>query len=376
LKNCPDAVVVIEPGLHQAHGHMRGELELFLSGLRANKVPFQVVGSEKPLSVVPEDWNLHTPPEFLVSFLKVLPSRISVRLIEFLTYLFAFHLAAKENSPTIGLTSSGPFGLFFACLFQAKSQRNLFITRHIGSAESAGSLWHLFFGGLLRNKAVLGFYSILVKDRLRKTFPAYSNQLKFLPEVSATNPLVQRSHKSGRTLLISGLDCPGRRSPIRHLERVGEFPFAKLILHDPNGLFKGCELLQNTLGKNVEVEKVSGYFLEDYSNFLASADVVFIAYDPIFMNPSSVLRHSVCAGVPVISSRFPDFVFLENKFGPMGETWEYNDFLSLKAAFERYLKWLPEDFNEFDRTSKDLSKYLSPPSVVCEHLKTIGFNMQ
>jgi hypothetical protein len=157
---------------------------------------------------------------------------------------------------------------------------------------------------------------------------------------------------------------------------VGEFPFAKLILHDPNGLFKGCELLQNTLGRNVEVEKVSGYFLEDYSNFLASADVVFIAYDPIFMNPSSVLRHSVCAGVPVISSRFPDFVFLENKFGPMGETWEYNDFLSLKAAFERYLKWLPEDFNEFDRTSKDLSKYLSPPSVVCEHLKTIGFNMQ
>jgi hypothetical protein len=376
LKNRPDAVVVVEPGLHQSYGHMRGELELFLSGLRANKIPFQVVGSEKPLSVVPEDWNFCAPSENFIRFFKTMPTRIGIRLAEFCAYFFALRLAALKGNPVIGLTSSGPFGPALASIISTSKVSRLFIVYHLGAVERRLSPWRWAYRCLFASGVKIGAYSLSVQQRLQKAFPKHESQVYFLPNLAAIPPLKIRSKNPEPLLIVSGLDSEGRRTPIRHLKQLGALEFPRLILHDPEGVFAGVLDLEKKVIARNRIERVSRYFLDDYSSFLSQADAVLIAYDPSFLNPSSVLRHSVCAGVPVISSRFPEFVFLENKFGAIGEAWEYNDCASLKAAIERFLSWGLEDFQEFDRASKELRKYLSPPSVVCEHIKTMGFNMQ
>jgi len=371
MKTFPDLVVVVEPGLHQPFGHMRGELELFLSGLRANKVPFQVVGSRASASPVPEDWKLVYPPSFWIHLFECLPPRIGVRLVEFLTYALALTISAQMNCPLIGLTSSGPFGIALALFFRPSKSRILFITRHLGSVGCRYSFWALVFRYLIKKGSLLGFYSEVVRSRLAKTLPASQSKMFFLPEVASVSIPLTRRRPQCSIILISGLDSEGRRSPVRHLQKLRQPCFTKLILHDPTGRFEGCDALQKKFSSGLDLEMVSEYFGENYSALLSRASAVFIAYDPLFQNPSSVLRHAICAGVPVISSRFPDFQFLEDKFGLLGEAWEYDNPQSLEAAIKRFFKWTPQKKLRFDSASGKLRGWLAPPQAVREHLKIL-----
>lgn len=369
MKTFPDSVLVVEPGLHQPFGHMRGELELFLSGLRANKVPFQVVGSRSPASPVPEDWNLALPSAFWIQFCESLPPTLGIRLIEFLTYRLALRLSAQSGSPVIGLTSSGPFGLALAAISRPIAEKVLFMVYHLGSVEKRFSLWRLSYQPLLSRGVNIGTYASTVQSRLQNIFPCFRGLVYFLPTLAAVKLLKRRGSRRKPVLVVSGLDSEGRRSPIRHLRLLGNLRFPKLILHDPTGRFEGCRALEKNFSSAVKVEKVSDYFTDDYSTFLSKGTAVFIAYDPHFQNPSSVLRHAVCAGVPVISSRFPDFKFLEDKFGLLGEAWEYDNPQSLDAAIKRFFKWTEREKLKFALASDRLRKYLAPPQAVREHLR-------
>ena len=172
---------------------MRGELELFLSGLRANKIPFQVVGSEEPLSVVPEDWNFCTPSNIFIRFFKTMPTRIGIRLAEFCTYFFALRLAASKDDPVIGLTSSGPFGPALASLISPSKVSRLFIVYHLGAVERCFSPWRWAYRCLLASGVKIGAYSPSVQQRLQKAFPKYKSQIYFLPNLAAIHPLKIRS---------------------------------------------------------------------------------------------------------------------------------------------------------------------------------------
>ena len=372
MKNCPESLVVVEPGLHLFLGHMRGELELFLSGLEANHVAFQVVGSRKPASIVPEEWNLVCPAPFWIQLFESLNPRIGVRLIEFLTYALALTIAAQRNCPLIGLTSSGPFGVALALFFKPRKSKILLIIRHLGSVGCRYSYWALFFRYLLKKGCVLGFYSELVRNRLAKNHPGSQSKMFFLPEVASISTPIKRRRHPKSTILVSGLDNEGRRSPVRHLRLLQKLYFTKLVIHDPSGNFEGCDALRKKFDGEVKIEMVSDYFGDDYSAFLSRASAVFIAYDPHFQNPSSVLRHAICAGVPVISSRFPDFSFLEKNFGFIGEPWEYNNPRSLDAALKRFSKWSAQKRLKFSLASEKLRRCLAPPNAVRQHLKILN----
>lgn len=371
MRNSLDSVVVVEPGLHQSLGHMRGELELFLSGLKANHVTFRVVGSRAPASPVPDDWNLVCPPSFWIYLFESLNPRIGVRLVEFLTYALAFTIALQKNCPLIGLTSSGPFGIALAMFCRRKMPKSLLITRHLGPMGHRHLFWAFVFKYLLKKESHLGFYSKSVREHLAKNFPASQSKMFFLPEVASVSIPLTRRRPQSSTILVSGLDSEGRRSPVRHLRLLKNLRFANLILHDPTGRFEGCDALQKKFARDVRIERVSDYFAEEYSAFLSKASVVFVAYDPHFQNPSSVLRHAICAGVPVISSRFPDFQFLEDKFGLLGEAWVYDNPQSLDAALNRFSKWTALKRMKFASASCKVRKWLAPPRVVREHLKVL-----
>jgi len=374
MKNFPDSVLVVEPGLHQPFGHMRGELELFLSGLRANKVPFQVVGSRSPASAVPEDWNLALPSAFWIQFCESLPPRLGIRLIEFLTYRLALRLGAQSGSRVIGLTSSGPFGLALASISRPVADKVLFMVYHLGSVEKRFSLWRLSYQLLLSRGVNIGTYALPVQSRLQDAFPYFRQRIHFLPTLAAVEPLERRSPNSKPVLMVSGLDSMGRRTPVAHLRSLKRIPYPKIVFHEPEDRFEGVDKLEKDWGHKIEICRNSRYYLKDYSRLLSTADAVLIAYDPGFLNPSSILRHAVCAGVPLICSRFPFADFLISKFGLLGEQWTYGDSDSLEEAMRRLQAWEKKDFVEFFKSVKTLRAWFAPPSAVWEHLRCIGFN--
>lgn len=365
--------MVVEPGLHQPFGHMRGELELFLSGLRANKVPFQVVGSRPPASPVPADWNLALPPALWIQFCESLPPRLGIRLIEFLTYRLALRLGGQKRCPVIGLTSSGPFGLALAAIGRPFAKKRLFIIYHLGSVEKRYSLWRLAYCVLLRIGVNIGTYALPVQKRLQTAFPGLKDRVHFFPTLAAVEPLANKCPNEKPVLMVSGLDSAGRRTPVAHLLSLKRISFPKIVFHEPEGRFEGVDELEKAWGHKIEICRDSCYYLKEYSHFLSKADGILIAYDPDFLNPSSILRHAVCAGVPLICSHFPFADFLTKKFGRIGEFWNYGNPRSLEEAMVRLQAWKKEDFAEFLKSVKNLRAWFSPPSAVWEHLNQIGF---
>jgi hypothetical protein len=156
------------------------------------------------------------------------------------------------------------------------------------------------------------------------------------------------------------MDSAGRRAPIAHLTDTEIIPFEKVILHDPSGRFVGCDDLQHKHGAAVLFERVSSYFTDDFPGFLRKGSAVLVAYDPAFINPSSVLRHSLSAGVPTISTRFPDSDFLVEKFGSVGELWDFGNVESMALAMNGFTRWQKKDFDMLESSSHAIRAWANP----------------
>jgi len=365
-------ILLTEPGLHSSDGHMRGEIEALASGMHSIGINFCVVAWKAPKVPLPDWLDADFVSPRLEKLINTLPSRIGVRLLEFQVYRKAFIAAQNaKNAVVIGLTASGPFGPALAALSVSSHPAALLITRHTGAAnQSRHSPWRVSFNMLAKRGYGFGTYSAAVTARMQTMLPEHRDVVRHLPEVIAVTPAVGRSRSPSpnEVLLVSGLDSIGRRTPIRHLSALTAIPFRKVILHDPSGQFIGCDRLEQRHGSSVIFERVSTYFTTDFAVFLRKASAVLVAYDPSFINPSSILRHILCAAVPAISSRFPDSEFLVSKFGKIGELWNFDDIASLSAAMNRFINWSESDFAMLGEASSDLCSWANPAASASAHL--------
>ena len=366
-------VVLAEPGLHASDGHMRGELEAMACGLHSISADFSVVGWKAPIIPLPSYLNADFVDSNLEEIISALPARIGVRLVEFQVYRKAFTIARRcaKNAVVVGLTASGPFGPALAALSISKLPTSILITRHTGDlTQSRNYAWRYSFKLLAKRGCGFGTYSTAVATRMEKILPNHMALIRHLPEVIAEMPTIKptRGESLDEVLIVSGLDSMGRRSPIKHLLEIANVPFKKVILHDPSGKFLGCNELERKHSSSVVFERVSTYFTTDFVTFLRKASAVLVAYSPSFINPSSVLRHSLSAGVPAIASRFPDSEFLVKKFGKIGELWNFNDITSLNAAMNRLIKWNNSDFSMLDAASRSLWAWANPTASALAHL--------
>lgn len=357
-------IILVEPGLHSPDGHMRGELEAMASGLHSLGVEGCIVGWKPPAQSL--DTTLETKfvsPRF-ESLINLLPPRLGVRLLEFQVYRKAFAEGQRTaNSVVIGLTASAPFGPALAAVLLKDVPKAILVTRHTGGAlHGRRSAWRLAFEALAKRGVAFGAYSTAVEQILRAVLPRGGELIRHLPEVIADTPneALERPINSHGVLLVSGMDSVGRRAPIIHLMAMKSIPFEKVILHDPSGRFVGCDDLQNKHGSAVLFERISSYFTDDFPSFLQTGSAVLVAYDPAFINPSSVLRHSLSAGVPSISTRFPDSDFLVGKFGHIGEMWDFGNVESMALAMRRFTNWQKKDFDMLQSSSHAIRAWANP----------------
>ena len=357
-------IILAEPGLHSPDGHMRGELEAVASGLHSLGVECCIVGwkpPEKSLGIALE--TSFVSPRF-EGLINLLPPRVGVRLLEFQVYRKAFAEGQRTgNSVVIGLTASGPFGPALAAVCAKNTPPTILVTRHTGGTlQSRRSPWRLAFEALAKRGVAFGVYSTTVEQTLRTMLPRGGDLIRHLPEVIADTPkdAPEKSTRPSGVLLVSGMDSAGRRAPIAHLTDTEIIPFEKVILHDPSGRFVGCDDLQHKHGAAVLFERVSSYFTDDFPGFLRKGSAVLVAYDPAFINPSSVLRHSLSAGVPTISTRFPDSDFLVEKFGSVGELWDFGNVESMALAMNGFTRWQKKDFDMLESSSHAIRAWANP----------------
>lgn len=357
-------IILVEPGLHSPDGHMRGELEAMASGLHSIGVECCIVSWKPPAQSLGSSLATKFVSPRFESLVNLLPPRIGVRLLEFQVYRKAFAEGQRTgNSVVIGLTASGPFGPALASVCTKNIPPTILVTRHTGGTpQSRSSPWRSAFEALAKRGAAFGVYSTAVEQILRAMLPRGGDLIRHLPEVIADTPkdaLKKPTHPRG-VLLVSGMDSVGRRAPITHLMATKMIPFERVILHDPSGRFVGCDDLQQKHGSTVLFERISSYFTNDFPAFLQTGSAVLVAYDPAFINPSSVLRHSLSAGVPSISTRFPDSDFLVGKFGHIGEMWEFGNVESMAFAMSRFTKWQKKDFDMLESSSQAIRAWASP----------------
>jgi hypothetical protein len=343
---------------------MRGELEAMASGLHSLGVECCIVGWKPPTQSLGSTLVTEFVSPRFESLINLLPPRVGVRLLEFQVYRKAFaEVQRTGNSVVIGLTASGPFGPAMAAVCAKNIPPTILITRHTGGApQSRRSPWRLAFEALAKRGVAFGAYSTTVEQTLRTMLPRGGGLIRHLPEVIADTPkgALEKPTRPRGVLLVSGMDSVGRRAPISHLMATKVIPFDKVILHDPSGRFVGCDDLQNKHGSAVSFERVSSYFTDDFPDFLQKGSAVLVAYDPAFINPSSVLRHSLSAGVPSISTRFPDSDFLVAKFGLVGELWDFGSAKSMALAINRFTKWQKKDFDMLESSSHAIRAWANP----------------
>jgi hypothetical protein len=343
---------------------MRGELEAMSSGLNSLGVECCIVGWKPPAqSFGATSETTFVSPRF-EGLINLLPPRLGVRLLEFQVYRKAFAEGQRTGkSVVIGLTASGPFGPAIAAVCAKNIPPTILVTRHTGGAlHSRRSPWRLAFEALAKRGVAFGAYSTAVEQILRAMLPRCGDLIRHLPEVIADTPKdasEKPTHPRG-VLLVSGTDSVGRRAPITHLIATKTIPFEKVILHDPSGRFVGCDDLQSKHGSAVLFERVSSYFTDDFPGFLQTGSAVLVAYDPAFINPSSILRHSLSAGVPSISTRFPDSDFLVGNFGHIGEMWDFGNVESMALAMRRFTNWQKKDFDMLQSSSHAIRAWANP----------------
>lgn len=356
---------------------MRGELEAVASGLHSLGVECCIVGWKPPAQSLATTLETKFVSPRFESLINHLPPRVGVRLLEFQVYRKAFAEGQRTaNSVVIGLTASGPFGPALASVCAKNVPPTILVTRHTGGALQSGrSPWRLAFQALAKSGVAFGVYSTTVEQTLRTMLPRGGALIRHLPEVIAdtAKDALEKSTRPRGVLLVSGMDSVGRRAPITHLMAMKNIPFEKVMLHDPSGQFIGCDDLQNKHGSAVLFERISRYFTDDFPGFLQKGSVVLVAYDPTFINPSSVLRHSLCAGVPTISTRFPDSDFLIGKFGHIGELLDFGSVESMALAMNRFTQWQNKDFDILESSSRAIRAWASP---VASASALMGFAME
>jgi hypothetical protein len=176
-------------------------------------------------------------------------------------------------------------------------------------------------------------------------------------------------------LLVEGLDDV-RRSPIAHLAKAGfTTPIDHLIVHHAGRRRAHLgEEMDRTLPPFIRKMSFRNEFLqtnEEFASLFAHAKFALIAYSPEWLQASGNLGVSILSGTPVLCSRFPYSDSLFERYGALGEQFEYNDLVSLRDAWERLAAWSEDRWTTFDAARRRLTEDVSSETVVARAIQAL-----
>ncbi len=360
---------------------MREKLLVFTKRLRERGIPYHLFTWLTPIEDHAPFTALSTDgfPAWLMKFI---PQRFKVKYLEMVTYRTAFSHAEKNGLPVFGLTVSSPWGLMLARWFlrftTPYAQRILYIGLHGAGADMQIRKRVMFALQLaMKRNGVAGFTTsfqneMFIKHQPLKSLPTRSC---VIPEAILYDASTPSSKDRAPILFIAGGDN-ARRTPIKHLrETTLNRPFTKILLHEPSVPARDEETIK-ALESDATKEVV---WTNDYiigAELLArfgGAKYCLVAYAPFFNATSSIALQSICCGLPVLISHFPDGTYLGERFGKIGEFFEYSNPESFKAAIDRLLKWTDADWNAFAEARAKIINYCGYDRIVDQCLELIGY---
>jgi hypothetical protein len=359
-------IVLVEPGVNLIFGHYREKLLLWVEELQQAGWRVSVA-----CLVAPE-------PEFLpgVTFNAVLRktkyrgSRLSILWLVFRTYLLALRLANKGNAAVLGLTTSTllPVG---AAYFLGKGARAFFgqIVMNGNTFEESNNPLRRYLEATILNFLLRsGVFLFPNMEQTRQSLLAeikdrsMHRQVITLHDPIRLPPERTSKKRADDILLVPGPDDYRRTSLYHLLQAELASPPRSIWIHAPGGVSAD---IAGRISKNFNLRVLDQYETpQSFVNLFASASWCLLAYRPTFLHGSGLLAQAVVGDTPVLSSRFPYAEELFQKYGRLGELFEFGDMPDLARAWDRLRHWTLQQWKEFHEASARVRADVSADRVV------------
>ncbi len=372
-----DEIIVVEPGADSVVSHQLEKLELFLEGFNSLGIKCNIFCNKNPK----KDFGRNSVScnKLWVNRLRgILPGKIYVWFLEFLCYYRAFVSANKKQMMVLGLTVSAPYGVLIAYLLSRPKYGVTIRVLNFGLISSSAGSYQV-------NKKCINSWKILISNgvnivKLTSTGNSLLctnvtnkvGSINTIPEIVSCPNIGVRIKSAPLSLLVVGCDDGHRRNALMALVRGGYLRGLKeLHIHAPGHsyarLADGSKYLP-PLG--VKVKFTNNYITgEELTTMVRSSSACLIGYQQGFCNPSSVLYLSVMAGVPVLSSNFPDGIYSFDTCGKLGEMFKMETEGDLSRAWGRFLEWGDLEYGKFSEAREKLRAMVNPLTVARRHLE-------
>ncbi len=307
-------------------------------------------------------------------FVKILDEFIFIYRLKLLwrevfTYFFAFKMSKKKRASVLGLTTYSPLVIAIASIFNLpienwsqiimNSGLTIKNSKYFFKKKESFALKFLSKKGcmLLPN---LDFTVNKVKKELGLKNVYFLNDPIYFKEKSLNNKFNMQN-----IVLVSG-DEDWRRTPLLHIDRSDlKTKIHKLILH---GKFLNKDTYK--LKSVDKIDCIDNYFnSEDLFDFYFKAKFCFIVYSYKFLGGSSNFALSILAGTPVLASEFLYAKEVFEKYGKIGEMFEYENIRSFEQAWERLVNWSEDDWDEFYIAREEFIKDVRAETIVSRYLE-------
>jgi glycosyltransferase involved in cell wall biosynthesis len=285
----------------------------------------------------------------------------------------AFRHAKETNEAVLGLTTS--------TLLPVAAARLLANARHIPFAQIVmyGNVFHesnlrlrrwieaMMLISLLRSDAIV----FPNTDHTRKSFlrqirdKRMHNRIStlydpiYIPNVSAS------ASKTGgeEILLIPGLD-DYRRTPLFHLQQANLVdPPRNVWIHAPGR--ESEDILEVARFRFTYDLKISTDYKrgDQFAELFVSATWCLLANRPDLGHASGLLAQSIVAGTPVLCSRFPYSKEIFEKFGRLGELFDFDDIDDFNSAWSKLRNWGSAQWQEFETASENFAALVNAERI-------------
>jgi hypothetical protein len=371
-----DEIIIVEPGADSVVSHQLEKLELFLEGLNSLGIKCNIFCNTNPKKDFKR--NSVSCNQLWVNRLRsILPGKIYVWFLEFLCYYRAFVRSNQKQMRVLGLTVSAPYGVLIAYLLSRPKYGVTIRVLNFGLVSISAGTYQV-------NKKCLNSWKFLISkgvnivkltnagnSLLHPKETSKIGSVSTIPEIVSCPNIGVRIKSAPLSLLVVGCDDGHRRNALMALVKGGYLKgLTELHIHAPGHsyarLADGSEYLPQ---QGVKVKFTNNYITGgNLTNMVRSSSACLIAYQQGFYNPSSVLYLSVMAGVPVLSSHFPDGDYSFDACGKLGEMFKMETEGDLSRAWGRFLEWGDLEYGKFSEARKKLRAMVNPSTVARQHL--------
>jgi len=341
-------VILIEPYIDTKKGHSLEKLILWVNFFleKGSNVIIYTYNKSTMAGINRDKVEIKNISSIFVLLGKIIFKRYRNLWKDFWTYFFAFKESKEDQPIFLGLTLSNPISLALASVFYNPYKNWGQIVMSSGLKLKDNQIKFNKLSGLslkyLDKKGCsilcnLDFSVEKMKRDLKIKKVFFLNDPIFFRDKTITN-----KQEWENSVIVSGGE-DWRRTPIEHIKMAKLNPMIdRLFLHQIDKL-KQEQFL--SVKKFVYEDKY--FFSEELFDFFADKKFSFIIYAPKFIAGSANLATSILAGTPVLSSNFIYAKEVFEKYGKVGEMFEYKNIKSFQKSWENLTSWKEKDWEEF-----------------------------